>query len=184
MKKPIYDKHYKENNYFGEAYPKLIKYLKKYEPKGKVLDLGCGQGRDAVSLAKMGFEIHGVDISSVGINQLLAHAKKEQLNITTEVADIYSYKIDQSIDIVFMDSMLHFYKQDFEKESGLVKRLLHELKSGGVLCNLIINSKKTVSTLKKVIDESGIKYEILHEEIVEYPEFQSTYHMCLIKKVS
>ena len=41
-----YDKHYKAPNYFGEPYPELIQFFKEYEPKGHVLDLGCGQGRD------------------------------------------------------------------------------------------------------------------------------------------
>ncbi len=46
-----YDKYYKDEKYFGEPYKGLVEFFKSYSPKGTVLDLGCGQGRDAVALA-------------------------------------------------------------------------------------------------------------------------------------
>lgn len=32
-----------EPDYFGDPYPKLVTFFAECEPKGKVLDLGCGQ---------------------------------------------------------------------------------------------------------------------------------------------
>ena len=59
---PTYDKHYQTPNYFGEPYPELLSFFSKYKPKGHVLDLGCGQGRDAIAMARMGYKVTGVDI--------------------------------------------------------------------------------------------------------------------------
>ncbi len=76
--KPIYDQYYKEKDLFGKPYPGLQKFFKKYEPKGKVLDLGCGQGRDALFLGALGYNVTGIDLSKVGIdqmNQVAAHKK-------------------------------------------------------------------------------------------------------------
>jgi hypothetical protein len=44
-----YDKYYKTENLFGDHYPELIEFLAQYPKKRRVLDLGCGQGRDAIT---------------------------------------------------------------------------------------------------------------------------------------
>lgn len=44
-----YDKYYQTANLFGEPYLELIEFFSEYPMKGKVLDLGCGQGRDAIA---------------------------------------------------------------------------------------------------------------------------------------
>ncbi|SLM87061.1 hypothetical protein [Vagococcus fluvialis] len=65
----LYDKYYKEVNYFGNPYPELIKYMKQL-PKGTLIDLGAGQGRDSVPLSRMGFLVTSVDTSLVGLEQI------------------------------------------------------------------------------------------------------------------
>ena len=74
-----YDKYYQTEDLFGEPYRELIEFYSAILKKGKLLDLGCGQGRDAIPLARMGFDVVGMDNSSVGITQLNAVAKKEKL---------------------------------------------------------------------------------------------------------
>ncbi len=72
-----YDKYYQTENLFGKAYPELIDFYAKVEEKGELLDLGCGQGRDSIPLAKLGFSVTGIDYSKVGIKQL---SKKKKIN--------------------------------------------------------------------------------------------------------
>ena len=76
-----YDKHYKTEEYFGDPYPELIDFLSGISPKGKLLDLGCGQGRDAIPLARLGFKVTGIDNSSTGIDQMLKIAQEEGLTL-------------------------------------------------------------------------------------------------------
>ena len=40
-----------------------------------VLDLGCGNGRIAINLAKLGYKVYGVDISQVFIKDALEKAR-------------------------------------------------------------------------------------------------------------
>ena len=133
MTKPIYDKYYKKQNYFGEPYPGLVNFFEEYEPKCNVLDLGCGQGRDALILG-IRYKVKGVDISKVGLNQMNKIANNENLNVIGVVGDVYTYPISSEYDLVLLDSMLHFYKSDMEKETNFIKRVTSELKVGGVLC--------------------------------------------------
>ena len=114
---PTYDKHYKKPEYFGEAYPELVSFFQQHEPKGHILDLGCGQGRDTLPLGRMGYTVTGADISKAGITQMMEIAERENLNVTGVVIDIYKYPIEDSVDIVLLDSMLHFYPKDKKKET-------------------------------------------------------------------
>ena len=75
-----YDKYYEVEDLFGEPYPELIDFFRRYEPKGKMIDLGCGQGRDLIYLARLGYIVTGIDNSKVGIDQMNSISEKEGLN--------------------------------------------------------------------------------------------------------
>lgn len=45
-------------------------------PPGTVLDLGCGEGGDAIWLAQRGWRVTAVDVSDVALRRGAAHAKE------------------------------------------------------------------------------------------------------------
>ena len=143
-----YDKYYQAENYFGEPHQVLIEYFTHRANRGEILDLGCGQGRNAIPLARLGFEVIGVDISQVGINQMNQLAKKTSLSLIGICGDIFTFDDFRSIDFVLFDSMFHFLKADRAKEIGLILRVADKISAGGelVFC-LPINGKKA-ETLK------------------------------------
>jgi cyclopropane fatty-acyl-phospholipid synthase-like methyltransferase len=55
---------------------------------GPVLSLAEGEGRNAVFLASLGLEVHGVDQSEVGLAKAQALARSRNVTIRTEVADL------------------------------------------------------------------------------------------------
>jgi len=55
---------------------------------GLVLDIAMGTGRNAIYLAKMGFDVEGVDISPEAINAALESAEKASVMIKARVADL------------------------------------------------------------------------------------------------
>lgn len=148
-----YDNYYQTENLFGEPYPELLDFYTAIEQKGKLLDVGCGQGRDAIALAKLGFEVTGIDYSKVGIEQLNTIAKKENLPLTGLVADIFTYEGHDTFDFILLDSMFHFGKKEKQKEIDLLKRIfsLAKQKAVGTIC--IQNSEKKVAVLKSIISE-------------------------------
>jgi SAM-dependent methyltransferase len=80
-----YDEIYgKTENYFGSAPETLLrKHHQLLDKSKRVLDLGAGQGRHALFLAKRGFKVDALDPSKVAIETVSAMAAKENLDIRT-----------------------------------------------------------------------------------------------------
>ncbi|KAA0560125.1 methyltransferase domain-containing protein [Bacillus sp. CH30_1T] len=64
--------------------------------EGKVLDLGIGEGRNALYFANKGFEVVGIDISETAIKRSLTAAKEIGVTIKAEVKDLTSFQIEEN----------------------------------------------------------------------------------------
>jgi tellurite methyltransferase len=95
-------------------------------PPGKVLDLAMGRGRNAVFLAKSGFDVEGVDISEEAVIYARNFARQKKVTIKAEVADLESgYKITPD----YYDGIICFnYLQ-----RSLIEDIKKGLKNGGVI---------------------------------------------------
>ena len=60
-------------------------------PPGQALDLACGEGRNAVWLAERGWDVTGVDFSSVGLDKARRLAEARGVSVQWEVADVTEY---------------------------------------------------------------------------------------------
>ena len=185
-----YDKYYQTENLFGAPYPELIRFYSAISQKGKLLDLGCGQGRDAVALARLGFEVVGVDNSSVGIGQLNAIARHEKLPLTGIVGDIYKYRSFDEFDFILLDSMFHFGKKDKEKEVGLLKTIFQSAKPEVLITICIQQTGNKIKILEEVVVETP-NLGVEHQETLEYiftdkktnHRSETTYELITIKKL-
>jgi SAM-dependent methyltransferase len=63
-------------------------------PRGKVLCLAEGEGRNAVYLAGLGYEVTAVDASSVGLEKAGSLARDRGVSIETVTADLADYPIE------------------------------------------------------------------------------------------
>ena len=111
---------------YGKAPAKFLAENYKYLPEnGKVLDMGMGEGRNAVFLAQKGHKVTGIDISSVAIKKAYHLAREYGVKIKGVVASLEKYKIpDHSF-----DSIICFYYVD----RSLIKKMQRWLKPGGVI---------------------------------------------------
>jgi cyclopropane fatty-acyl-phospholipid synthase-like methyltransferase len=80
-----YDQAYRDTEtYFGGAAdPLLEKWAPCLESRRPVLDVGCGQGRNSVYLARQGLTVHAIDPSRVAIDQLQHRISEEKWTIRT-----------------------------------------------------------------------------------------------------
>ena len=74
----VYGKHDDPFYYGLKPSKKLEKFLNDtHPPTGEALDLGCGEGRNSLLLARYGFHVHAIDASSQGIQKLEQYAGRE-----------------------------------------------------------------------------------------------------------
>jgi 2-polyprenyl-3-methyl-5-hydroxy-6-metoxy-1,4-benzoquinol methylase len=64
----------------------LLKSVQGKTP-GTALEIGMGQGRNTIAMARLGWDVTGIDISDEGIRQAVAEAKKQNVNIHAVLAD-------------------------------------------------------------------------------------------------
>jgi 2-polyprenyl-3-methyl-5-hydroxy-6-metoxy-1,4-benzoquinol methylase len=125
--KTLWDKRYSKRSYvYGKSPAKFLAenfdYLK---PESNILDMGMGEGRNAVFLAQKGHKVTGIDISSVAIKKSQILAKELGVKIKTVVGTLNKYKIkDQTFDVIIC-----FYFVDRD----LNEKIKKWLKPGGIL---------------------------------------------------
>jgi 2-polyprenyl-3-methyl-5-hydroxy-6-metoxy-1,4-benzoquinol methylase len=95
-------------------------------PKGRALDIAMGAGRNAIYLAKVGFKVEGVDISSEAVNAALESAAKASVMIKARVADLEK---DFHIEVEAYDVIICFnYLQ-----RSMIPQIKNGLRIGGMV---------------------------------------------------
>ena len=184
-----YDKYYQTENLFGKPYPELIEFFTEYSKKGKVLDLGCGQGRDSIPLARLGYTVTGIDNSKVGIEQMNRIAETDNLTLTGKVIDIFEFDNFAEYDFILLDSMFHFSKNDLKKETDFIKRILSKIKQGCSVIFCVQDTGKKIEILSKTIDfEKQLarlldkKFNYTFEDSESGHKSETDYRMIVIRK--
>jgi len=87
----VWDRVYSEDRqFFGEepsAFSRMCYDLMKSSNVKKVLELGCGHGRDCILFASGGIEVEAFDYSKVAVEIVTAHARRSGLRINARVLD-------------------------------------------------------------------------------------------------
>ena len=66
-----------------------LKLVERYlEPNSRILDIGCSTGELAISLAKLGYTVCGIDLSEAMIARARENARQEMVNVDFQVADM------------------------------------------------------------------------------------------------
>lgn len=105
-----WDTTYLNNTDWGNKYPTdyLDRILPQLKPDAKILDLGCGEGRNSLYLATLGFEVYSMDISKIAIERL-NHSRKFNSGtiIHAWVGDILDFSIERQFDLVIAYGILN-----------------------------------------------------------------------------
>jgi tellurite methyltransferase len=88
-----WDARYREGAYADRAHPSalLAEWLPKLEldsARRRAADIGCGAGRNALYLGRLGWRIDALDISQVALERLAAAATAERVSINCIQADL------------------------------------------------------------------------------------------------
>ncbi len=110
---PFWEKAYEDlhTSTFGRPsreFQDLVRFLPR---PAKALDLGCGEGRNALFLAENGLDVTAVDISAGGIRKLNQLAAAKGLSLRTEVRDMRDYPFRESFDLIVAHGCLHLIER-------------------------------------------------------------------------
>lgn len=155
-----WEKIYKEKGeYFKDLDPSVIQaeeIFKKNNIK-LVLDFGCGTGRHVLYFARLGYDVHGFDISQTGIEMAQEKLTKEGLSANLRVWDMTKplpYENEFFDATVSVRVMHHNYISTIE---SMVKEIYRVIKKGGFLFITVPTYGKMVRLLKEGADSVEVE---------------------------
>lgn len=90
---------------------KEMEYL--FNKDWNVLEVGCGEGQNALYLAKQGFEnVDAFDISENGIHKLQKKSELQGVSLNAYVDDLTKCQLRKNYDLVISFGTLHFVKRE------------------------------------------------------------------------
>jgi 2-polyprenyl-3-methyl-5-hydroxy-6-metoxy-1,4-benzoquinol methylase len=152
--KSKWDQRYNKRSYiYGKMPAKfLAENYSYFKAESTVLDMGMGEGRNAVFLAQKGHKVTGIDISSVAIKKSKKLAKELNVKISTIVGTLKKYPIKKKS----FDVIICFYYVSRE----LNEKMLTWLKPGG----LLVYEANTIKEYVKKTDKNKEKISYYLEE--------------------
>lgn len=136
----------------------LKKYVKADKPR--ILDVGCGEGRDCLYLMKQGYDVQAIDISEEAIRYCRLRAGAEYEN-RFRVLDVCRSGLEGRFDFIYSVATLHMLvlQQDRERYLSFIK---NHLSKGGYA--LILSMGDGVMESESNIDEAFEDKTRVHQE--------------------
>lgn len=96
---------------------------------GRALDVGAGEGADAIRLAKLGYEVDVMELSTVACEKIERFARAERVRLTVRNESAFTAGLAESVyDVVVMNGLLHYIKD----KDAVLRRLSSGSASGAV----------------------------------------------------
>ena len=149
---------------------------------GEALDIGIGEGRNALYLAREGFAVEGVDVSQQALDKCRDIAEQEKLHIQTTLSKIEDYKYRKDFDLIISIGTLHLV--DTKKVSAVIQQAKEHTKMGGVHV-LSVFTKKDIGATEHpelyFFDEGELRdiykdWEVIRSESYTIQESHGTPH--------
>lgn len=77
---------------------------------GRALDLGSGEGADAIRLARLGYQVDAIDVSAVACEKAERFARAERTSIAVRCEPVETAILTGSYDVVLMNGSLHYVR--------------------------------------------------------------------------
>jgi len=90
--------------------------------QGRLLELGCGEGRDVAFFSSLGFDVEALDGSPTGVQRARLAAERAGLRAQISQGDLAAFVWSEDYDIVFANNSVQFVGED-------ARRVLSEIRS-------------------------------------------------------
>jgi len=141
---------------------------------GAALDLGAGEGRNAVWLALQGWDVTAVDFSAVGLEKARRMAFDAEVELATVVSDVETYTPVTQVDLV----LLSYLQIPDEHQRRLLRRVREWLQPGGIVLVVAHDKSNTVGGppdpgVCYTLDQTVQALEGLRVEVAEVAQRQT-----------
>ena len=112
---PFWEKSYQEYDtiaFSNEPNVTITEFEHLINDQSKILEAGCGEGQNAIYLAKQGHHVDAFDLSEYGIAKLKHRCELADTQVNAFVADLTAYQFKQHYDMVISIGTLHFVEKD------------------------------------------------------------------------
>lgn len=150
-----------------------------------ILEVGCGEGRDAINLLNNGYNLVALDYSKSAINKINEITNNKYKDNFFQF-DIFNDKLDKSFDFIYSIAVLHMFIDDIDRDL-FWKFISEHLNSNGYACIMVmgdgikeyrsdineafkLKSKININTNKEVMVASTscriVDFNTLEDEII------------------
>lgn len=184
-----YDEVYAGNTaYFGNPFPEVMAFFQRQINRGRLLDVCCGQGRNAIPLAEMGYFVHGIDTSSVAIEQLIAAAQFRNIHLEVTLSRFEDFISANPFDFILFDGFFQFHAHHFHADEAIFKRI-HETVS--TTCSVVFCFAERAESID-IFRQLSKDFTCLEEVHIRYPyvdpvsewRFETAYYVAVCQKKS
>lgn len=132
------------------------------QPKGRALDVACGNGRNSFFLAGLGFDVDAIDISDVAIEWLRGEVDKRKVPVEPRQGDMEICELQkESYQVIICFNFL---------EKGIFRKLTEALVPGG----LLLFETRTQDHIDLLKNKFNRKYALKKDELrSSFPELET-----------
>ncbi|MFQ5946927.1 MAG: SAM-dependent methyltransferase [Anaerolineae bacterium] len=116
----------------------------------RVLDLGCGEGRDSVFFASLGFKVTGVDASRAGLRKAERLARERGVQVRWLHGDMTRVALAGPFDLVYSCGAVHYVPR--RQRGRLLARLKALTPPGGHHAHVVFTDRAIYVEKGEIID--------------------------------
>lgn len=149
-------------------------------PNSRILELGCGEGRDAIHLLRQGYRVLATDISP----EAIAHCQRLAPEYTDccQVLDCIDGKLEKNFDFIYAVAVVHMLVEDVHRK-GFYQFIRNHLNASGIalICTMgdgdiqrQSDTTNAFSPQERIHEQSGKLLRIASTScrMVDFPTFQ------------
>lgn len=108
-----YDGEYQKEGYYWGMEPsqlalQIVEHRQNEAAGRRLLDLGSGEGRDAVFFAKHGFQVDALEVSAPGAEKIRRYSQLSNYTVNVIQADMIGYQLSGAYDVIYSHGSLQF----------------------------------------------------------------------------
>lgn len=119
-------------------------------PGARVLEVGCGEGRDSVFFATRGCDVTSLDVSAAGLRKAERLASAHGVRVRWVCGDAASDIPDGPFDFIYSCGALHYVPRD--RRPGLFDRLAAVTRPGGHHAHVVFTDRRVHVEMREQID--------------------------------